>query len=304
MKELLFKITGHFKFRPLINWRLFILIGLAMLNFSCSENDDLEIFENVTQIENESLQLAIDNGNSQVDIQIPMVSLSEIGAVALEGYPKTIKKFENGKLSYWARYYFRPDGKILRLDYGHSSTTSEKFTYNYHYDGFGKLVKLVGWDVFDFYYDKERIIKVEGYNAAWYGEYDIFYDYNDQGQVIQRLDMFYGTTPMSSQKTIYTYLDNGNLSSIETYVGSDGGNGFELYTATNFSNYIESENLFLELEIVPGQRELQQFPGAREFKHLTSSGYDVYETFSYRHDHNGRVIEKSWGNYKVVYEYY
>lgn len=279
------------------NFKIIYWLIVLFLTIGCS--GDNESFQPVADNTN-----AQGNSNPRENIQTPMESLDEMGAVALEGYPKTIKKFEKGKFIYWAQYYFRPDGNILKVNYGHPNSTSETFSYNYQYDANGNILTMAGWDDLVFYYGNGRIIKVEGNNVAWHGRYDLFYEYNDQGQVIQKLEMYYGTTPVFIQKTNYTYLENGNLGSIETYVDSNGSGNFELYTSTNFSEYIEPINLFLELEIIPGQRELLQFPGTREFKHLKSSGYDVYETYGYKYDGYGRVIEKVYENNKVVYEYY
>lgn len=268
-------------------------LTIFLLLINCSSN-------------HESINPEAEDLNSQDmnDTNIPMKSLVDLGAVAKAGYPKTIKKFENGILSYWAQYYFRPDGNILKVNYGYSSTTSEIFTYNYQYDAKGKIKKMIGWDVFDYYWENDKIIKVEGYNAAWYGRYAFFYNYNNQGQIIQKLEVYYNTTPIFRQKLAYTYLNDGNLSSIELYVDSNGSDTFELYTKTNFSEYIDTRNLFLELEIIPGQIELLQFPGTKEFKHFKSSGYDIFEIYNYKYNTEGRVIEKLYGKNKIVYDYY
>ena len=269
---------------------LFLSLSVSLFITSCSS--DNESFQSVTEIPKPE------------EIFTPMESLTEIGAVAILGYPKTIKKFNNGILSYWAQYYFRPDGNILKVNYGHSSSTSEIFSNVYHYDAEGKLVKLVDWDVFDFYWDNGKIIKVEAYNGAWYGRYDLFYDYNDQGQIIQKLIVYYGTTPVSTQKLSYTYFNNGNIKSIEDYGDYNGTGVFELYSITNFSDYIEPRNLFLELEIIPGQSELNQFPGVMSIEYQQQTGFDFYSTYNYKYDTYGRVIEQLYGNNKIVYDYY
>jgi len=211
-----------------------------------------------------------------------------------------IKKYENGNISYWAYYYYRPDGNLLKINYSHSYPSAEVFSLNYQYDIEGKIVKMVGWDVFDFYWDNGRIIKVEAYND-WYGRYDILYDYNDQGQVIQKLVVYYGTTPISSQKLNYTYFNDGNIKSIEDYGDYNGSGIFELYFETNFTDYIEPRNLFLNLEIVPGQIEHNQFPKSKEFRYGNEYTNIIY---NYKFDALGRVIEQRYGNNKVVYEYY
>ena len=63
MKNIVFKITSHFKFQYMINWSLLILISLLMLNLSCSKSDDLETIVNETPNDNET---PIDN-NPPID---------------------------------------------------------------------------------------------------------------------------------------------------------------------------------------------------------------------------------------------
>lgn len=279
------------------NLNRFYLMMVLFLTIGCSH--DNESFQ--PEADNTNVQ---GNINTRENVQTPMEALAAIGAVAIEGNPRSVEKFENGKLVYWAQYYFRPDGNLLKVNYGHSSTTSEVFSNNYLYDAKGKIVQIVGWDVFDFYWENDRIIKVEGYNAAWNGRYHMFYEYNDQGRIIQKSTQWLDFTPVGYDITNYNYFPDGNLKSIEYYGDYNGSGTWTLYTTTNFSDYIETTNLFLELEIIPGQRELLQFPGTREFKHLESSGDDVFETYRYSYDQYGRVVEKVYGNHREVYDYY
>jgi len=268
---------------------LLTFLSVILILSSCSSND--EGFQPVTE-----------NPTLQSDIEIPMEPLANIGAVVIEGYPKMIRKYENGILTYWAHYYFRPDGQILKLNMGLSP--QEKYTLTYQYDSEGNIVKYVAGDEFDFFWDKGRIIKVAGNNPAWHGRYDIYYNYNDQGQVIQKLEIYLNTTPITRIKTNYSYFTDGNIESIESYVDSKGNDTYEHFFKTNFANYVEQKNLFLSLEIIPGQPDLQQFPGSKDFKLFLSSGYDFYETYDYKFDTRGRVIEKLYGNKKDIYEYY
>ena len=268
---------------------LFISLLLVPVLTSCSSD-------------NESFQPVTENPIPQEDIQIPMESLTQIGAIAKEGYPKMIKKFENGILSYWAQYYYKPDGNLLKVNYSYPSSTSEIFSNVYQYNDEGKIVKMVGWDVFDYYWENGRIIKVEAYNGAWYGRYDIFYNYNDLGQINQKLEVYYGTTPTSSQKFNYTYFNDGNLKSIEGYWDGNGSGIYQSYSETYFTGYIETRNLFLDLEIIPGQSELNQFPNSREFRFGNESFTRI--NYIYKFDTLGRVIEQRNGNNRLVYEYY
>ena len=117
---------------------ILLSLSVSLVLTSCSRDD-------------ESWQVVTENPEHQQEIQIPMEPLANIGAVAIAGSPKMIKKFENGILNYWAQYYYRPDGNLLKVNYSHASSSSEIFSNVYQYDNEGKMVKLVGWDVFDFF---------------------------------------------------------------------------------------------------------------------------------------------------------
>ncbi|MGM5471351.1 hypothetical protein ACS386_13820 [Flavobacteriaceae bacterium LMO-SS05] len=68
---------------------IFLAISGSLVLTSCS-ND------------NESFQSEAETSGYQ-DIQIPMESLPTISAVAITGYPKMIKTFQNGILKYCVR---------------------------------------------------------------------------------------------------------------------------------------------------------------------------------------------------------
>lgn len=224
------------------------------------------------------------------------------GAVVIPGLPQSIKKYQDGNLYYRAQYYYRPDGKLLKVNYSHPEASSEIFTDTYHYNTEGKLISMEGHDDYNFYWDKNRIVEADKYNAMWYGRSKIYYEYNPKGQLIQRTENYLDF--LFQEKTIYTYFENGNLKTIEQFGDYNDSGQFTLYSVTNFEGYIEDKNLFLELEIIPGQIVQHQFPSSMNYKHLTETGYEREETYTYKYDADGRVIEKIFGSNKVVYQYY
>lgn len=230
------------------------------------------------------------------------VNTPDIDALELPGFPKSIKKFQNGNLHYWAQYYYSPDGNLLKVNYTYPESGPEIFANTYHYNTEGKLMKLEGHDVYNFHWNKNRIFEADKYNGMWSGRSKIFYEYNPEGQLIQKtennLDFSY------SEKIIYSYFEDGNLKTIEQYGDYNESGVFKLYSVTNFDGYNEDENLFLEFEIIPGQIVQHQFPSSMNYKHLTESGYDYNETYNYKYDTKGRVIEKIFGSNKIVYQYY
>ncbi|RIA09704.1 hypothetical protein OE09_1550 [Flavobacteriaceae bacterium MAR_2010_72] len=273
---------------------LLLVLMLSIILINCSSDD-------------ENLQpVVIENPNPQdntlIDYDIPMESLTDIGAIAITGYPKILKRFENGILNYWAHYYFRPDGNMLKVNFGFSNSISEISDYIYQYDDEGKMVKFIGDGSLNQYWDNGRIIKAEYYNH-WYGSFDIIYDYNDKEQLTQKSVKYTSYNPIYVEKSNYSYYDDGNLESIVYEEGYDGSGIIDYSYKFNFVNYIESRNLFLDLQIIPGQRELQQFPSSKGFRDTTYPNYN-YITYNYKYDGNGRVIERTYGDTKIVYEYY
>ncbi len=265
---------------------LFLTVSLIFI--SCSSDNEILDLETVIKIPQ--------------DNDIPMESSPEIGAVEIQGAPKSLKKYQNGNLYYWAQYYYRFDGNLIKVNYSHPEAGPEIYTDTYQYNTEGKLTKLIGHDVYNFYWEKDRIIEADKYNGMWNGRSKISYTYNPEGQLIQKtennLDFSY------HEKTIYSYFKDGNLKTIEQFGDYNQSGVFELYFITNFEGYTGDENLFLELEIIPGQIVQHLFPSFMNFKHLTESGYDISETYNYKYDTEGRVIEKIFGSSKVVYQYY
>ena len=80
MKNIVFKISSHFKFQYMINWSLLILISLLMINFSCSKNDDQETIDNETPINNET----------HIDNETPIDNDSSIDNVPTNNNPSLI----------------------------------------------------------------------------------------------------------------------------------------------------------------------------------------------------------------------
>lgn len=233
---------------------------------------------------------------------LPNEPLSDVETLESKGFSQRIKKYQNDIEHYRAQYYYRSDGNLQIVEYSYPQSGSQIFTNTYHYDTEGKLIKLDGHDVYNFYWDKNRIVEADKYNGMWYGRSKILYTYNPEGQIIQRTEnnLDFGF----SEKIIYSYFKDGNLKTIEQYGDYYESGVWILYFVTNFEGYNEDKNLFLELEIIPGQIAQHQFPSSMSYKHLTSSDYDIYETYQYKYDTEGRVIEKISGSNKVIYEYY
>ncbi len=236
------------------------------------------------------------------DNYMPTEPQADNSALEMPGFPKIIKKYQDGNLYYWAQYFYSPDGNLLKVNYSHPNSGSERFTDTYRYNTDGKLIGLDGHDVYSFYWDKEQIVKADKYNSVWYGRIKIFYNYNLEGQLIQKIENYIDFS--FSDKTTYSYLEDGNLNTIEYYSQDEDSGVFQLYSVTNFDGYSNHSNMFLELEIIPGQIVQHYFPASMNVIHINESGNETYEIYDYKYDSDGRVIEKISGSNIVVYQYY
>ena len=272
-----------------------LILAFPSLFISCASDDEFpgrpENFNPVTDDYQPT-----NPGETLVDPKPPS------GAYDLPGFPKTLKKYENGNLNFWANYYYSPDGNLMQVNYGYGNTSNEIFSNIYHYSGEGKLRKLEGHDVYDYYWEKDQIVEADRYNGMWSGRSKIYFQYNNEGQIVQRLEINIDFN--YSEKIIYTYFEDGNLKSIEQYGDNNNSGRFIKYFVTTYSGYTKNKNLFIELEIIPGLAMLQDFPTAMDFKHLTETGYNQNETYEYKFDAEGRVIQRKFGNNKIDYQYY
>ncbi|TVZ59725.1 hypothetical protein NA63_2261 [Flavobacteriaceae bacterium MAR_2010_105] len=276
--------------------RTFLTVLTAcLILMNCSSDND----ESISQPENENPPEII----NPLDIDIPMEPLATIGAVEIAGLPKMLKKISDGNLIFWAQYYYRPDGQLLKMKYRYINPESTTiYADTYHYDSDGRLIKLDGHDSYDFYWDQGRIVKAHRYNGMWYGNSDIFYEYNNEGLPIEKLEI--NTDFNFKEKLHYTYFENGDLKSIVQYGDYDGSGVFINYMETNYTRYNGDINLFPELQIIPGKNGQKHFPSTMELIYTVATGYDLHETYTYKHDTFGRVIQKQSGSNKILYEYY
>lgn len=273
--------------KTIITYLVFLAGSLIFIN--CSGDDEFP-------------GTVIPNPNSEdIDIPVQEVPVNE-NAIEIKGFPRFIKKYQYGSLEYWAQYYYNPDGNVIQVIYGYAENDSGTHSDTYEYNAEGKLINLYGHDVYHFYWDNERIVAADKYNGMWNGHSRILYEYNTEGQLIQKTENYIDLQFID--RTTYSYFDDGNLKMIVQFYKDVDTDDFESYFVTTISGYTEDQNLFPELTIIPGQRVQSQFPASMDFKHLFSSDYDRHEIYRYEYDTEGRVVEKISSYSKVMYQYY
>lgn len=277
--------------KTILTRHLFLAVCLIFIN--CSSDDEILSPRPVIP----------DSTDSQ---DIPVEPLPDDTALIIPGLPKIIKKYENDKLYYWAQYFYSADGNILKIKYRHPASGSEIFTEIYKYDSDGKMIALERGDTYYFYWEQDRIVAAETYNAVWYGKIKISYEYNTRGQIIQKIENYTDISAFTNNKTIYSYFEDGNLKTIQYYWQEDKNTAYQYYAVRSFEGYNGNINLFLEteFEIIPGQNAQLQFPAHMKSENFNDPASIISENYEYKYDNEGRVIEKKFNNKRVVYQYY
>ncbi|WP_455169475.1 hypothetical protein [Aegicerativicinus sediminis] len=275
-----------------ISWYIIFTIVLN----SCS-NDSEDIYPSPNT--NRTIQTT----NNQ-----PTNPINQNHGLQLAGHPKSLIRYEYGIQTYWSQFYYTDDGNISKVVYKYSNDSgSEVLQDSYFYNSEGNLVKLyvgtptVPYDTYNFYWDKDRIVKADRYNAPWSGNSNLKYDYNSNGEIIKSTEI--NTDFHYTSKFKYSYYDDGNLKTIDEYFGDDNTTEYPART-TQIAGYTTYTNLFPETAIIPGKIIQNLFPTSIYRLHLQSNTYEVNENYQYKLDEEGRVIEKNSGHNKVIYEYY
>ncbi|MUP46092.1 hypothetical protein E0K83_10090 [Gramella sp. BOM4] len=270
------------------------LITVCSLMINCSSDDEL------LAVPTAETPTGGEKPQTEDPLIIPFEPTAPTTAQEIPGYPKSIRKYHNGGLIYWAYYYFRSDGKLLQITYGYEDPPNEIFTNIYHYDSEGKLIKLEGHDVYDYHWENDRIVMVEAYNAMWFGHSRTTFQYDDKGQIIEVETLYLDFE--AGYQVAYSYYDSGNLETIKHY-GKNDKDEYQISSRTSFAEYIDGENLFLDIEIIPGVLFSQQLPTLIDYQYYPFSEYNFIENYKYRFN-NGKLTERTSQNTKVVYEYY
>ena len=242
---------------------IIFLFAIILAFTNCSGDDDLNMRGAIgePQSDEQNTGDANDPNDTSNDSESGIVAEFDDTYAGIAGLPKGVEEYYDGDLIHREQYYYNPDGNLQKVLTHYQGGSNED---NYIYDSDGKLIKQgnPGWN-YTFKWANGRITEADIDNPVWYGKGKINYFYNEKGLV--HASKVHFSSWGFAWENHYNYHEDGNLKSIENY-GYNERNQFILSSVTDFNDYTETENLFFEVTIIPGQRIQQFFPASKEVK--------------------------------------
>jgi hypothetical protein len=202
-------------------------------------------------------------------------------------------------------FEYNEKGNVSKLHWEHNTLSG---TYIYHYNESEQLIKIVESAFVEriFTWENGRITKVEKFDDGVLKQQTL-YGYDDAGNVGEALH--YYRQPSGEMKPgllfVYLYYLNGNIYKQLTYNPVEGSEEYPLISTRTYENYLDKENPYLTVEILPNVNAQPNLPGTLRTE---ENGFDILYQFAYEFDTNGRPIKRTTttptGNEVAEYQYY
>ncbi len=213
-----------------------------------------------------------------------------------------------GNWRYKRNYAYDESGRLSTVHFEQHTPGYSEGTHSYFYDAAGKVVKVVESPVREvmFLWDGERIVKTEEYTNNVLTKYTLF-GYDASGNVGE--SALYHRQPDGQYKMsflfVYLYKTDGNLYKQLTYLPIDGSDDYSLHGTRTYEDYLDVENPFPMVEILPNQSTQPKLPSSYR---VEENGHDILYQFSYEFSEEGKPVKRTAtspsGSETAYYEYY
>jgi hypothetical protein len=195
----------------------------------------------------------------------------------------------SGILGQKRTYEYDQSGRISKVLIQSGNTSS---TEAYFYDANGRIERINSHPEMNrvFIWKDNRIVRSERIEFDVLKQY-IEYDYDAQGNVSGTANYFRQPNGeyLLSFVVVYLYLTDNNLYKSLYYLPAEGEEEFILHSTRTYENYLDSENPFPMVEILPGIKTQTKLPGT--FR-LEENGQDLLYRLSYEFLEDGRVSKR------------
>lgn len=263
-----------------------------------------------------------DNGNAEGDRAIAFNITDVEGPVTKGGSLRhelkvtdddaggTGKSYEifAGIWRYKRDYAYDNNGLLTSVTWEQNTPGFSQGTHTYYYDQDNKIQKIVTSPVEEtrFVWEGGKITKSEEYKNGQLKKYTL-YGYDDAGNVGEAAVHF--RQPNGEIKLsillVYLYKTDGNLYKQLTYIPIEGSDDYNLNSTRTYDNYIDVENPFPMVEILPNMVTQRQLPSSYR---VEENGHDFLYTFTYEYGEDGRPAKRtatsSSGSETAYYQYY
>jgi hypothetical protein len=189
-------------------------------------------------------------------------------------------------------YEYNSEGNFSKASWQTFTPYSTTGVDYYFYNDAGQLIKMNANDGEKFFYwDNGKIVKEERVNSSGVVKSYIEYGYDESGNVVSYRTYYLqpnGTYALSDVTLLLYYMD-GNLYKKIVYYPTFPQEEL-IISETTFENYIDAENPFPMVEILPTVKTQKKLP--RTYR-LKANGHDLLYNFSYEFREDGKVGKRT-----------
>jgi hypothetical protein len=213
-----------------------------------------------------------------------------------------------GSWRYKRRYEYNENGTISNIYWDKQTPGHSGGVFSYVYNTSGQLEKIIESSVREEIFLREagKIFKSEEYTNSVLTKYTL-YGYDDAGNVAEAAVHY--RQPDGSLKLsmilVYLYHTDHNIYKVLTYNPVEGSEDPILIGTKTFDHYVDVENPFPMVEILPDQRAQHKLPASYR---IEENGHDITYQFTYEFSAESKPVTRtatsSSGSEIAYYEYY
>ena len=213
-----------------------------------------------------------------------------------------------GGWRYKKRYEYNDDGAISKVYWDQYTPGHTGGIYTYVYNATGKLEKIIRSSVREeiFLREGDRIVKSEEYTNNVLTKYTL-YGYDIAGNVAEAAVHYRQPDGrlVLAMLFVYLYHMDHNVYKVLTYSIPAGSEEQVLVATKTFDNYLDVENPFPMVEIVPDQNAQNKLPSSYR---VEENGHDITYQLTYQFSNEGKPLSRTAtspsGSETAQYEYY
>jgi hypothetical protein len=225
----------------------------------------------------------------------------------LDGKGKGYEIFA-GNWRYKKNYTYNENGLLTSVAWEQNTPGYSGGTYTYFYDQDDKIQKIVTSSVDEtrYVWNDGRIVKSEEYRSGTLKQFTI-YSYDPAGNVGEAAAHY--RQPNGEMNLgllfVYLYTTDGNLYKQLVYTPIEGSDDYNLNSTRTYDSYLDVENPFPMVEIVPNMVSQPKLPASYR---VEEGGHNILYTFTYEFSEDGkpskRTATSSSASEVAYYEYY
>jgi hypothetical protein len=213
-----------------------------------------------------------------------------------------------GSWRYKKRYEYNGDGTISKVYWSRYTPGLSEGVHSYVYNTSGQLEKIIESSVRErlFLREGDNIVRSEEYTNGVLTQYTL-YGYDEAGNVAETTVHYRqpdGTLQLALMFVYLYHLDH-NLYKVLTYTIPKGYDEPVFVGTKTFDHYLDVENQFPMVEILPDQKVQNKLPASYR---LEENGHDITYQFDYQFTGEGKPLSRtatsSGGSEIAYYEYY